>query len=122
MSHNFGKTLLTVFTSVAALLLSSHLAFAADAIPVGGESYIKVIFAVGAMIGAGLAIGLALEIMAGHPQITYYGFLALAVFGITEAIYAFNIPRWAGPEQSARVKSLKKKAREVYAKYMRTTG
>ena len=58
MSHNFGKTFLTVLTSVAALLLSSHLAFAADAIPVGGESYIKVIFAVGAMIGAGLAIGL----------------------------------------------------------------
>ena len=59
MSNNIGKTFLTVFTSVAALLLSSHLAFAADAaIPVVGESYIKVIFAVGAMIGAGLAIGL----------------------------------------------------------------
>jgi hypothetical protein len=37
-----------------------------------------------------LAIGLALEIMAGHPQITYYGFLALAVFGITELIYAYR--------------------------------
>jgi len=41
---------------------------------------------------------------------------------LTEAIYAFNIPRWADPEQSARVKNLKKKAREVYAKYMRTSG
>ena len=39
---------------------------------------------------------------------------------LTEAIYAFNIPRWAGPKQSARVKSLKKKAREVYAKYIKT--
>ena len=58
MSHNFGKTFLTVFTSAAALLLTSQFAFAADAIPVGGESYINVIFAVGALIGAGLAIGL----------------------------------------------------------------
>jgi F-type H+-transporting ATPase subunit c len=48
----------TVLTSVAAMLLTSQFAFAADAIPVGGESYIKVIFAVGAMIGAGLAIEL----------------------------------------------------------------
>jgi F-type H+-transporting ATPase subunit c len=58
MSHKFGKTFLTVLTSAAAVLLTSQFAFAADAIPVGGESYIKVIFAVGAMIGAGLAIGL----------------------------------------------------------------
>ena len=58
MSHKFGKVFLTVFTSAAALLLTSQFAFAAEAIPVGGESYIKVIFAVGAMIGAGLAIGL----------------------------------------------------------------
>jgi len=39
---------------------------------------------------------------------------------LTEAIYAFNIPRWTNAEQSARVKSLKKKAREVYSMYMRT--
>jgi flagellar hook-basal body complex protein FliE len=39
---------------------------------------------------------------------------------LTEAIYSLNIPRWADPEQAARVKSLKKKAREVYAKYMQT--
>ncbi|MFO7569778.1 MAG: ATP synthase F0 subunit C [Smithellaceae bacterium] len=58
MSHKLGKAFLTVFASVATLLLSSHLAFAADAIPVGEESYIKVFFAVGAMIGSGLAIGL----------------------------------------------------------------
>jgi hypothetical protein len=41
---------------------------------------------------------------------------------LTEAIYAFNIPRWADQEQTARVKNLKKKAREVYAKYMRASG
>ena len=41
---------------------------------------------------------------------------------LTEAIYAFNIPRWANPEQASRVKSLKKQAREVYAKYMRASG
>jgi hypothetical protein len=40
---------------------------------------------------------------------------------LTEAIYAFNIPRWATTDQSARVKNLKKKAREVYAKYMRAS-
>jgi F-type H+-transporting ATPase subunit c len=58
MSHKFGKRTLTAFTSTVVLLLSSSLVFAAETIPAGGESYIKVIFAVGAMIGAGLAIGL----------------------------------------------------------------
>ena len=58
MSQKIGKTFLTVLTLVAAMLLTSTFAFAADATPVGGESYVKVIFAVGAMIGAGLAIGL----------------------------------------------------------------
>ena len=58
MSHKLVKPVLTVMATIVTLLLSSHLAFAADATPVGGESYIKVIFAVGAMIGAGLAIGL----------------------------------------------------------------
>lgn len=41
---------------------------------------------------------------------------------LTEAIYSFNIPRWAGKDQSERVKNLKKKAREVYAKYTRVSG
>lgn len=59
MSRKSGKAFLTVLASAAAVLLSSQFALAAaEAIPVGGESYIKVIFAVGAMIGAGLAIGL----------------------------------------------------------------
>jgi F-type H+-transporting ATPase subunit c len=59
MSHKFGKRILTAFTSVAVLLLASPLVFAAEAIPAaGGESYIKVYFAIAAMIGAGLAIGL----------------------------------------------------------------
>ncbi len=34
--------------------------------------------------------GLALEIMAGHIQITYYGMLALLVFGITELGFAIR--------------------------------
>ncbi len=58
MSHKLGKKILTAFTSIAALLLASPLVFAAEAIPAGGESYFKVYFAIGAMIGAGLAIGL----------------------------------------------------------------
>lgn len=58
MLHKSGKTVLAVLTSVAAVLLTTQFAFAADAIPVGGVSYVKVIFAVGAMIGAGLSMGL----------------------------------------------------------------
>jgi F-type H+-transporting ATPase subunit c len=56
MSHKSGKKILTVFTSMVVLLLSSSLVFAAEAIP-AGESYSKAIFAVGAMIAAGIAIG-----------------------------------------------------------------
>lgn len=58
MSHKFGKTVLTVLTTVAGLLLTNQFAFAADVIPLDGESYVKVLFVFGAMIGAGLAIGL----------------------------------------------------------------
>lgn len=58
MSHKFGKKFFTALTSVAVLLLASPVVFAAEAIPAGGESYIKVIFAFGAMLGSGLAIGL----------------------------------------------------------------
>ena len=58
MLGKFGKGLLTLLVSAGALLLSSPVVFAAEALPGAGESYIKVIFAVGAMVGAGLAIGL----------------------------------------------------------------
>jgi F-type H+-transporting ATPase subunit c len=51
------KWVFALLTSAAALLVSSPVVFASDAIPEGG-SYIKVIFAVGAMVGAGLAIGM----------------------------------------------------------------
>lgn len=36
------------------------------------------------------SLGLTFEIMAGHPQITYYGLLALIVFGITELVYSIR--------------------------------
>ncbi len=42
----------------AGLLLSSPMVFASEALPEEGGSLIKVIFAVGAMLGSGLAIGL----------------------------------------------------------------
>ena len=51
MVRRFGKRLLTFFTTVAAVLVSSPVVFAAEAIP-AGESYVKVIFSVGAMVGA----------------------------------------------------------------------
>ena len=56
MLHNFRKKILSTFTAIIVLLLSSPLVFAADVIP-GGESYSKAIFAVGAMLAAGIAIG-----------------------------------------------------------------
>lgn len=37
-----------------------------------------------------LALFLALEIQANHPQITYYAFLCVLVFGIVELIYAIK--------------------------------
>ena len=56
MSHTFRKKILSIFTAIIVLLLSSPLVFAADVIP-AGDSYSKAIFAVGAMIAAGIAIG-----------------------------------------------------------------
>lgn len=35
-------------------------------------------------------VGLSLELLAGHPQITYYGLLLMAVYGIVELIYAIK--------------------------------
>ncbi|MDI6743613.1 MAG: ATP synthase F0 subunit C [Smithella sp.] len=57
MSHKFGKKILTAFTSVAVLLLASPLVYATEAIP-AGDLHSKAFFAVGAMIAAGLAIGI----------------------------------------------------------------
>jgi len=57
MLHKFGKKILTVMTSMAAVVLSSPLAFAVEAIP-AGDTNSKAMFAVGAMIAAGLAIGI----------------------------------------------------------------
>jgi F-type H+-transporting ATPase subunit c len=56
MSHKLGKRILTAFTSAAALLLASPVVFAAEAIPTADLSS-KAMFAVGAMIAAGFAIG-----------------------------------------------------------------
>jgi F-type H+-transporting ATPase subunit c len=56
MSHKFGKRILSAFTAIIVTLLSSPIVFAAETIP-AGESYSKAIFAVGAMLAAGIAIG-----------------------------------------------------------------
>jgi F-type H+-transporting ATPase subunit c len=56
MLQKFGKGLLTLVFSSAVLLFGSPFAFAAEALPMGGESYTKVLFAVGAMVAAGFAI------------------------------------------------------------------
>ena len=57
MSHKFGKKILTAFTSAVVLLMATPVVFAAEVIPSGDLSS-KAMFAVGAMIAAGLAIGL----------------------------------------------------------------
>jgi len=57
MKHKFGKVILSVFAALTFLLISGPVVFAAEAIPTG-DSYIKVIFAAAAMLGAGVAIGL----------------------------------------------------------------
>jgi F-type H+-transporting ATPase subunit c len=52
------KKITTVLMTMAAFLLSSSVLFAAEkAAESGGESYVKVLFAIGAMIGAGIAMG-----------------------------------------------------------------
>ncbi len=52
----FRKTLFTIFAVMAVLIVTSPVAFCADTLP-AGESYTKVLFAIGAMIAAGFAIG-----------------------------------------------------------------
>jgi F-type H+-transporting ATPase subunit c len=58
MVRKFGKSLLTIISAMVGVLMSSPVVFAAEPLPAAGESYVKVLFTVGAMIGAGLAIGL----------------------------------------------------------------
>ncbi len=36
------------------------------------------------------ALGLSFELISGHPQITYYGLILLAIYGIVEFIYAIK--------------------------------
>ena len=57
MVKKYGKGLLSVVASWVLVLLSSSALHAAEALPTGGESYTKVLFAVGAMLAAGFAIG-----------------------------------------------------------------
>jgi F-type H+-transporting ATPase subunit c len=57
MLHKFGKKVFTVFTSMVVLLLATPVVFAAEAIPSGDLPY-KAMFAVGAMVAAGLSIGI----------------------------------------------------------------
>jgi F-type H+-transporting ATPase subunit c len=58
MSGKFGRMLSTLIVTAGALLVSSPVVYAAEALPGAGESYSKALFAIGAMIAAGLAIGI----------------------------------------------------------------
>jgi len=57
MSTIFGKAASIVTTSLALLAVTASWAFAADALPAAGESYAKVLFAIGAMMAAAFSIG-----------------------------------------------------------------
>ncbi len=57
MVTKFGQRLSTLVFSIAAVLFVTPAVMAAEALPTAGDSYVKVIFAVGAMIAAGIAIG-----------------------------------------------------------------
>jgi F-type H+-transporting ATPase subunit c len=57
MSGKFGKNLLTFLVAAGVVFLSSSLVYAAEVLPGAGESYTKALFAVGAMLAAGFAIG-----------------------------------------------------------------
>jgi F-type H+-transporting ATPase subunit c len=56
------RRILTGLTTMTVFLLSSQIVFAVEAAKAaattGGGDYVKVLFAVGAMLGAGLAIGI----------------------------------------------------------------
>ncbi len=56
MFKQAGKKVTAAFAATVATLAASPAVFAAEAIP-AGESYTKVLFAIGAMIAAGFAIG-----------------------------------------------------------------
>jgi F-type H+-transporting ATPase subunit c len=56
MLHKISKKILTAFSSLVVLLAASPIVYAAEAIPAGDLSA-KATFAVGAMLAAGIAIG-----------------------------------------------------------------
>ena len=57
MSRKLGKVMLTLFGAMMVFFVTGPAALAAEAIP-AGDSYTKALFAIGAMLGAGLAIGI----------------------------------------------------------------
>jgi F-type H+-transporting ATPase subunit c len=57
MLGKLSKMLLTLLGAAGVLLVSSPLVYAAEVLPGAGESYTKALFAVGAMLAAGFAIG-----------------------------------------------------------------
>jgi len=59
MSKGIWKSCTALFTMLAVLLIAAPVVFATEATTAGtGDSYVNVLFAIGSMIGAGLAIGL----------------------------------------------------------------
>ncbi len=58
MLHKLSTKFLTALTTIIILLVSSSFVFAAEQVIPAADSYAKAIFAVGAMIAAGLAIGI----------------------------------------------------------------
>ena len=57
MFKRIGKATFIIVNTAAIWLLTASAAFCAEALP-AGESYTKALFAIGAMLAAGLAIGI----------------------------------------------------------------
>ncbi|HOJ52049.1 MAG TPA: ATP synthase F0 subunit C [Syntrophales bacterium] len=57
MLRKFGQRFFTLVSTIAAIFLGAPAVWAAEQLPAAGESYVKVLFAVGAMVAAGISIG-----------------------------------------------------------------
>ncbi len=106
MYRHATKFLFTFAATAAVWLLSSPAVFAADAIP-AGDPLIKVIFSVGAMIGAGLAIGLGVHRCGCGHRVMQQRALPSAWAGFQPPgqdhdDHVWSVWQWPNPSQSTR--------------------
>jgi len=57
MLRKCGQRMFTLLSTIVAVFVGTPAVMAAEQLPAAGESYVKVLFAVGAMVAAGISIG-----------------------------------------------------------------